>query len=48
MTSFVNPYMGLVLDGLLAEGQKLGATVVVDLDGFGTPGGSAGLTLTVA
>ena len=30
MTSFVNPYMGLVLDGLLAEAQKLGATVVVD------------------
>lgn len=26
MTSFVNPYMGLVLDGLLAEAQVLGAT----------------------
>ena len=37
LSSFLNPYMGLVLDGLLAEAQVLGAAVVVHQHVSGAP-----------
>lgn len=41
LTSFLNPYMGLVLDGLLTEAQLLGASAVVHQHVAATDGGSA-------